>query len=77
MRQADIKIGGSYLFQRTEILHRKDLIGTVVKIIRSKIRGKGRVNYGSGQIHINGGWRVFITETGRKVSACELTEINL
>lgn len=74
MKQKDIKSGNQYLFWRTEHTHRKDMVGTTVTIVKSRIKGKGQCkNAYIGNIH--GGHRIYITDTGRKVSACELKEI--
>ncbi len=76
MKQSEIVIGNSYLFYRTEIVHRKDLIGTIVKIVGKKKRGKGKLQMHSNYLpQITGGYWVYKTDMGRKVNCCELKEL--
>lgn len=74
MKTSEITIGKTYLFFKTEIEHRKDLIGQNITVVGKKIKGKGVVKntYTS---HIHGGHVVYKTNLGRNVSACELKEL--
>lgn len=41
MKQAEIQVGGSYLFGRTDVEHRKNMEGIIVTVIQ-KIKGKSK-----------------------------------
>lgn len=77
MKVSEVITGKEYLFYRTNIEHRKDMEGTIVTIQSRKKRGRGRPMYhGAILTGIHSGHTVFKITTGRKVSACELKEID-
>lgn len=75
MKQADVKTGESYLFRCTDTGHRKNMIGTVVKVIGRKRKGKKQLfNHGMGGI---GRPPIrFKLSNGQYANAGELAEIN-
>ena len=76
MKQKEIIIGNSYLFNKTSIPHRKDLEGKVVTIVSKKQKGKGKPVYQNGiEIERRGAHLVFKTSDDRTVAACELSEL--
>lgn len=76
MKVSEIITGKDYKFAYTEVVHRKDMINTIVTISGRKRKGKGRPVYHQGiRVGETGGYIVFKTTIGRNVSASELKEI--
>ncbi len=49
MKQTEIEVGKSYLFNTTDVEHRKNMIGTVVTVVSSR-SGKSKANKQFGMI---------------------------
>lgn len=72
MKQVNIHIGHSYLFKKTEIEHKRDMVGKVFKVINSK---KGSMSKGGLWNESSCRPMRYRLDNGRWASACELSEI--
>lgn len=72
MKEKEVEIGSSYLFHNTTVIHRKQMIGSIVTICGKKRKGKGKHLLNG---DISGGHVQFITQDGAKVLASELKQI--
>ena len=71
MKQTEIETGKSYLFANTDVEHRKNMIGQIVKVVGRRQRSRRYVNY------LNTNAKppmVFLLSNGQKANAANLTE---
>ncbi len=71
MKQTDVKVGQSYLFYSTCTEHKKDMLGTVVKVISSK-GSKRKVQNQDGILYFGKSPKRFKLDNGRYANAGEL-----
>lgn len=71
MKQKDIHGGKEYLFALTEFEHKKDMVGTIVKVAE-RIKGKKKIDY-FGTVSYNP--MRFKLSNGRYANAAELKEL--
>jgi len=75
MKQADIQVGHEYLFICTDVEHRKDMVGTIVRVIRKR-PGRAKTALYSGVIPYTAKSPMRIgLSNGRWANAAELREI--
>lgn len=72
MKQSEIVTGESYLFDKTEIEHRKFMEGTVVTVQKILARKKIRFTDKDGFRHIGYNPKKYLLTNGAKCTACEL-----
>lgn len=78
MKQTEIKTGESYLFARTDTVHKKDMVGTIVTVTGRRNGGdKPQYHGGVGGVFTGTGRKPkrFKLSNGRYANASELTEI--
>lgn len=76
MKQKDIVVGKSYLFYYTDTLHKKDMVGSVVTVVGSKLGSKS-INYHSGIVPTGMSKKPkrYKLSNGRYANAGELKEL--
>lgn len=73
MKQNEVKIGESYLFRTTSTEHKKDMIGTIVKVVGSK---PGSRKYVSWRHPSHRSPKRFKLDNGRWANAGELAYLS-
>ena len=75
MKQDDIKNNHSYLFKTTDVVHKKDMVNTIVTVIKQK-KGKVKLNYQNGLLTGQGNSpKRYLLSNGRWAKAAELQSI--
>lgn len=76
MKQAEVKTGETYLFKRTDVEHRKNMVGTHVTIAGAKTGGK-KINFHGGTVTgVGKKPKRFRLTNGQTCNAGEIEEIN-
>ena len=72
MKQSDVVIGNEYLFYTTDTKHKKDMVGSVVKVVGQK---KGKTVYKNYHNQAAKTPSRFVLSNGRYANAGELKQI--